>query len=452
MKYAVFLIAIAGIIPFVLLMLGNRPMMRATVFLISFFALWFDPLSINFFSNEEYRGTSRGLEMSTVYLCAIAVIITLRIWRGKLKWFPDAGVWFYAGYFVCALFSLMNADNLLFSSFEIWKMIMMYFIFVAVWNYLDFSGDFNILWYSIGTVILLNFPVVVYDSFNWVFQAHGVFPHQNSMGMYMTLAGIMFLSIFFNSTGNLSWFAGGVFLTSALSVILTYSRGAILCFPIGCVLTVGVSMLYSSDFRKTLIVGVAALGVLFLLVLFLPKIFDRFERAPESSADTRIDFAIAALNMIEDEPWLGVGVNNWGIRINPPYEYSEHRERMRYHDDYKDGIVETIYLLVAAECGVIAFGFLLLWFGYYLVTSIFLLKKTVQRAEFYIPAGMVGGLTAIYLQSALEWVLKQPVNFVQLMIMFAVISFLRMDCIRRKREERKQKLSMAKAVALSGEV
>ncbi|MBS1370168.1 MAG: O-antigen ligase family protein [Lentisphaeria bacterium] len=444
MKYVLFIIAIAGMGPAVMLMLCNRAMMRAAMFLIPFLALLFKPSSINFFSHEMYRGTSRGMEISAVYLCAIALLLALLARRGRLRLLPDAGIWFYGGYFFCALCSVLNADNLLFSFFELWKMAMMYLVFLAVWNYLDFTGDFDIIWYGMGAVILLNFPVVVYDSFHWVFQAHGVFPHQNSMGMYMLLAGILFLSLFFNSTGYLSWFAGAVFLVAALSVILTYSRGAIVCFPIGCALTVGVSLLYSLDFRKLLIVGVTLIAFLFLLVLFLPKILDRFERAPESSADTRIDFAIAAMNMIDAEP-LGVGINNWGIRINPPYNYSEHRERMRYTDDYKDGIVETIYLLVGAECGIAGLGFLLLWFGYYLAAAVFLLKKFARRSEFYIPAGLCGGLTAVYLQSALEWVLKQPVNFVQLMIMFAVISFLRSDYLRHRKEEKLKRKEAAAA-------
>ena len=36
----------------------------------------------------------------------------------------------------------------------------------------------------------------------------------------------------------------------------------------------------------------------------------------------------------------------------------------------------------------------------------------------------MGGLTAIYLQSTLEWVMKQQVNFIQMMMLFAVLSIL----------------------------
>ena len=36
----------------------------------------------------------------------------------------------------------------------------------------------------------------------------------------------------------------------------------------------------------------------------------------------------------------------------------------------------------------------------------------------------MGGLTAIYLQSTLEWVMKQQVNFIQMMMLFAMLSIL----------------------------
>jgi hypothetical protein len=39
----------------------------------------------------------------------------------------------------------------------------------------------------------------------------------------------------------------------------------------------------------------------------------------------------------------------------------------------------------------------------------------------YFAIGLTGGLLAIYLESTLEWVLKQTNNFYQLMLMFAMI-------------------------------
>ena len=49
---------------------------------------------------------------------------------------------------------------------------------------------------------------------------------------------------------------------------------------------------------------------------------------------------------------------------------------------------------------------------------------------FFVPAGLLGGLTVNYLQSALEWVLRQQLNLVILMFVFALLSHLSANCGR----------------------
>ena len=159
------------------------------------------------------------------------------------------------------------------------------------------------------------------------------------------------------------------------------------------------------------------------LCIILPRILSRLETAPDQSRSTRINLAIAALNMAKDKLW-GVGINNWGIKINPPYDYSEHRTTARYTEDFKDGIVETIYLLVAAECGWIGFASLILWFLCYWWYAVRLMLTCVQTNIFPLPLGLFAGLSAIYVHSTLEWMLKQTSNFYQLMLVFGILAVL----------------------------
>ena len=122
-------------------------------------------------------------------------------------------------------------------------------------------------------------------------------------------------------------------------------------------------------------------------------------------------------------------MNNRGIKIKTPYPKCEYRyNNKRIAKDFKEGIVETSYLLVGAECGFLALAAFLAWLGYYYVTACKLVKRLRRSELFYIPAGIVGGLTAIYLQSTLEWVMKQQVNFIQMMILFAMLSILYKYC------------------------
>ena len=42
----------------------------------------------------------------------------------------------------------------------------------------------------------------------------------------------------------------------------------------------------------------------------------------------------------------------------------------------------------------------------------------------FLPVALIGGLLAIYIESSLEWVLKQTNNFYQLMLVFALIAVM----------------------------
>ena len=181
MKYILFSIAAAGVIPAAFFMVYDRRLLRITAFLIPLCALAFQQTAINFFSHELYRGTSRGMEVSLSYLCALVILLAILMRRGRLRLLPGAGSWLYCAYFLSCLVSTLNADSLLYSFFELWKMVMIYLVFLAVWNYLELTDDVELFWYAMGTVVLLNFPAVVWGYCSGVYQAHGVFPHQNSM-------------------------------------------------------------------------------------------------------------------------------------------------------------------------------------------------------------------------------------------------------------------------------
>ena len=128
--------------------------------------------------------------------------------------------------------------------------------------------------------------------------------------------------------------------------------------------------------------------------------------------------------MIQDKPLAGVGINNWSIKMQPPYIYQElASERLGYPLNYT-GIVETVYLLVMAECGVPAFAMMIIWFLWYWFSSLRLVWRLKGSSWSFVPAGLLGGLTAIYLQSCLEWVLRQQINLFLLVFLFAIVSYL----------------------------
>ena len=426
MKYLVFLIAFFGVLPLGYILTMSRKYMLMAAFAVILPVMMFNQVSINFFSHETYRGTSRGMEVSLVYLLAMAMLIGMTILHRKKMLVPDTGSKIYLVYFLLCLPSLVNADNTLYSWFELWKMMMMYIVFVTFFYYLYFYRDFNSVFIAFGIVVTVTFISVVFQHIRGIHQANGLFPHQNSLGMFMNLIAPVFFAYYFNrNKGWKRFLFAGFFLLASAACLRTYSRGAMVCLPFGCAITVLLSLRYQFHMRKVQILLPIFLLCFFGALLLLPNIIKRFENAPKESLMTRQYLAASAWNMMKDKPFAGVGLNNWGIKINPPYPYCEYRYgNKRIAKDFKEGIVETSYLLVGAECGFFALGAFLAWLGYYYVVAFKLVKAFRRSSYFYIPAGLVGGMTAIYLQSTLEWVMKQQVNFIQMMVLFACLSIL----------------------------
>ena len=426
MKYLIFLIAFFFTIPAGYILTFRHKYMKYAVGLLVLPVMFFQTVSINFFSHETYRGTSRGMEISLIYLVALAMLTGMTILFKRKPLFPDHGSRLFLVFFLMCIPSIINADNVLFSWFELWKMMMMYLVFLATYYYLYYYRDFRTIFLGFGIVATVTFLTVVIQHIRGIHQAHGVFPHQNSLGMYMNLIAPVFFSYYLNrNNGWRRFLFAFFFLLASAACMRTYSRGAMVCLPLGCAITAVVSLRWQFHMRKYKILLQLLLICCLGGLLLLPNIIKRFETAPQESWMTRQYLGSSAWNMMKDKPLLGVGLNNWGIKINPPYPYCEYRyDNKRIAADIKEGIVESSYLLVGAECGFIALAAFGAWLGYYYMIACKLLKKFRYSNYFYFPAGMVGGLTAIYLQSCLEWVMKQQANFIQMMILFAALSIL----------------------------
>ena len=439
MKYLLFTFAVIGILPLMVLLIRDRRLIRWAVWGLLLPLVSFNSTSINFFSHEHYRGTSRGMEVSLIYIAALTLLFVMTVIKGRRQLLPEGGSRIYLAYFLFTLPSIINATNMLYSFFEIWKMVMIHLVFLAVYYYLELSdGDIDIILYGVAILVTVNFIIMLFEHFTPIYHPQGIFPHQNSMAMFMTIAGLIYFSRFLNNDDRgRSWIFFAAFLMASFAVVRSYSRGAIFCYPLGTLLTLGCSIrggITVAKMRKLLLL---ALLVIIGLIVFTPRIIQRFQTAPEASGQTRRNLAIAALKMVRDRPFIGVGVNNWGETINLP-AYSAHRDWDKGQtDEYRDGIVETIYLLVAAECGIPCLIALLCWFGYYWFSSFFLLKKLRMTNYYFFPAGTWGALTAVFMQSTLEWVLKQQINLIWLVMVFAILSFFNKhhEVLKRMQQE-----------------
>jgi endoglucanase len=269
------------------------------------------------------------------------------------------------------------------------------------------------------------------------------------MAMAMLLLGPVFFAAYLRSglksrVGRLYALA---FVCAVVCTMWSYSRGAMTMMPLAYGI-VAIACLCEKKrplFRWLRMAPLIVVGVVGLVYMF-PRIVDRFVNAPKASGDTRVELACCAREMIRDNPLFGVGINNWSLNLGPEHPYQGRASELLGVELHYTGIVETVYLLVAAECGLPALAAMLAWFGWYWFSCLRLMRIFRGTPLFMIPVGLLGGLTANYLQSTLEWVLRQQLNLVCLMVMFALVSYLNANWVRlapaaaaeaKAREERK---------------
>jgi len=441
MKYAVFFLALLSMPPLGVVLSFNRRWMKYAIWAMIGALAVYQGTAINFFSYEEYRGSSRGMEVSIVYLLAFALLVAAAFKRRLPKLIPSFGAFLYIVYFLLCLPSYATAENTLFSWMETWKMIMLYLVYLSVRAYLGMTENVKSLVNALAVFVVWNFLLIIKAHFSGVYQPHGVFPHQNCLAMAMHLFAGMFFACYLAGGWRKSILNVIAFVASTGCVVRTYSRGAIAMIPITFFVTFVMSFVASAKGAWIrLFMRVVPLGLVGLLglALMLPRIIERFATAPEASGNTRKELALCAKEMILDEPWRGIGINNWGIKIKDPYEYAERARRdSDFANSREDGIVETVYLLVCAECGIPALVAMLAWFLRYLVLCVVLSKKLSGTYYAAIPAGLAGGLVACYLQSFLEWVLRQQMNLILLMVFFALLDHLAANVKSLKAEELK---------------
>ncbi len=429
MKYVIFSLASMAVIPGAFFFAVNKKWLGRMMVLLMIPVLFQRWTAINFDSVEWYRGTVRGFEVSLCYLVAIMVLLTEIVRGKKITWVPGAGAWLYLLYFFWSCLSLKNCASAEYACMELMKMVMMYIVFIAVYNWLQHGGDPTNLIYGLAIVLVYNFVVIIHQHVTGTWQTRGTFQHQNSLALYALLAVPLFLARYLTVRGRFGKYLMFVSLACASACLVrTFSRGAIACLPFACFVTTAICFVRNFSFSLvSRIMPLAIVGFAGLLAI-APLVIIRFVTAPKASGNGRIQLARVAVNMMKDEPIFGIGINNWGIKVNPPYPYWKGTGRRlnpgEGGEDYKDTLVETVYLLVGAECGIPALGIMLVMYFYFFSRCLKLTKRLAGTSYFYLPAGIAGGLTGCYMQSCLEWVLKQATSFSEMMIFFAVVSYL----------------------------
>jgi putative inorganic carbon (hco3(-)) transporter len=194
-----------------------------------------------------------------------------------------------------------------------------------------------------------------------VSRVNGTIGDPNSLAMYMNFfLPVMLCFLFTDVPLKYRLPIGVILLLAGVTEVLTLSRGGWVALAFG-----GLVALYGI-FKEKLKSKVKSFFAVSLSVLFLTltilglsqTIRDRLFEQDYGSAYSRIPMMMVAFNMIADNPFQGVGLNNYTTRMNL---YDRTSANISYKFPWP---VHNAFLIIAGESGLLALAsFLLILFG-----------------------------------------------------------------------------------------
>ena len=366
-KYVIFFTGLFLLVPAGTLMATYSRRIREVVFgLLVFTTAFTDWVDINFVERWWYAGSTRGIEVSITDLLTLILLLstlfTMRRENARLFWPASFGLMLL--YFGYGCLSVMASDPKLFGLFELTKLFRGLVVFLAVVWYVRTERDAYVLIFGLSATLIVNGLFAVWQRYSGhVYRVNGTFPHENILGDYCILVGMVVLAVSLHATINPSIriICAVAWVSAAVATILTIGRMPSALFLVSSVGVLITAHGFKIDLRRILLfltLGVVMFGIFY-------RGFDRLEQR-QIAVSSRNDYVGQGLrsahltigrDMAQDH-WFGVGLNNWGWYFHEyAYEFgSAFRESSPYEStaDPGDGHAtqgHMLYALVLGELG-----------------------------------------------------------------------------------------------------
>lgn len=262
------------------------------------------------------------------------------------------------------------------------------------------------------------------DSGTVVQRISGLLGHANMLGMYLALLIPVALAVSLADTKI--WLKTIMFVSTGMAgsaIALTYSRGGLLGLVIA--LTVFVVLDRGRMWRatnRTLIVGYLVMGLL-AVITFGPRLIQRFTEVTSRNVSVRYSLNEAALNMINQHPFFGVGLNNFSARLSDFDTYG-----LVYMAPYP---VHNVYLLLAAEGGIPLLIIFLLFLILVFKEGLLVIKQQQNSFLRNLTVGCCCGMLAALVHSLFDYPLKVYPLYLNFLLMIGMILAIRFHMTER---------------------
>jgi len=433
LKPLVFIVLLFGVPPLVAFLSGRSAAWRRLLLVIAMCTFFLQPV-MTFDYHLDARNNVRGWELCWPDLLTLG-LLAARLSAGAVwnAWATPITV-LWALHWSALTASCFGSIDPLFSWYHLARITRGLLFFATMIVMLRDRRDFEAVVLGVACACLINERQVLIDKYQFGrFQCHGMFDHQNAMGMYMGLCGpILFACLMWQAVRprfTVVMWAG--LLASGHAVALSLSRASLLFWVIAVGLAGLCTLFTGIDRHKSRILACCVLAGLAGGALMLGSLEARVsdERANIASKRTREVMNDAARAMHAERPWLGWGLNSYAVVVNrqPFADMADASEKEMGHavgEDYNRGVVESMYLQYLAEAGNLGYWSFL---GVIIGTVLTGVIKAIRLRDPLLRAcalGVLMGLGANYVQLMLEHTLVNYANMYQWMTWCAVLAAL----------------------------
>jgi len=386
------------------------------------------PLNIDMTLNlTAHVGGAKGFVIS---MHNFAVIGLLMVWlaesiRKPWKGFRSIRRFLVplSGLFIMAMISMLKSREVLFSVYELIEWVKMFLLFFCVARYVHESGDNKIVAFFLVIGLLLESVLALSQYFlNSTFGITALGMRKEAMQMTLDGQVLQRVSGTLGGTNALAWYLDFVLpipialllnrkkewtykpllvliaVLGMVALFLTFSRAGWLSFAFSLVvLFIAVSGEIKPLYRFYGWIFISGMILLAAVVLAWTDnpIRQRMTQDDKGSAYVRIPLMRVAAAMIRENPWTGVGLNNYVI-VDQDYDETEEKVTASFPLP-----VHNVYLQLPAEVGIPALGFFLC-FAAMVFIQLLRILRCYGSMERVLAAGLLAGLSAFMLHGTVE--------------------------------------------------
>lgn len=405
-------------------------------------------LDLNFFSHYWYRGTTRGLEYSLLDVLAAGVLVSSVLFPrpGEKRWFWPASMGVLLLFFAYACGNVAVSDPKIYGLFELSKMLRGLVFLLAAAMFVRGERELSLLVLALGCAVCFEGALAVKERLlDGVYRVSGTLNDPNSFSMYLCAVSPMLVAAATTTLPKLvRWFSMLAIAVATVSLVLTLSRAGLVIFPF---VMLGAAVFCGSWRLSPKKIAAGALAALAIGALIAKQAYlfearwahDSLAREYDdpNKFESRGYYLRLARLIVDDRPFLGVGLNNWsywvskkyGAQLGTPYEdyddltYAPSKQALpAFH------YAAPAHCLAALTVGELGLPGLLIFFGlvwprWFQMGASFL-RPRAAAATRRLGVGLFFCTCGIFLQSVTEWVYRQEQIFITFHVLMGVLAAL----------------------------